>query len=118
MTSMSSTLKSRASLSRRNRGPCEDGESPRKLLRRISAAAIAEDEVQQEFDRTEAQNGQLWEPVKLAEEVIAYRDEQIRLLEERIARRRQMYTLCKGNCRSGGTHQPLRTCHRRCNGRS
>uniref|UniRef100_V5EB97 Uncharacterized protein n=1 Tax=Kalmanozyma brasiliensis (strain GHG001) TaxID=1365824 RepID=V5EB97_KALBG len=88
---MSSTLKSRASLSRRIAALAKEGESPRKLLRRISAAAIAEDEVQQESDGPGAQDG------KLAEEAIAYRDEQIRQLEERIARRRQLYTPAKAS---------------------
>ncbi|CBQ71918.1 conserved hypothetical protein [Sporisorium reilianum SRZ2] len=89
---MSSTLKSRASLSRRIAALAKQDESPRKLLRRISASAIAEDEVQKEFDGQDAAPGSAWEPVKLAEEAIAYRDEQIRQLEERIARRRQLHT--------------------------
>ncbi|SPO21895.1 uncharacterized protein UTRI_01883_B [Ustilago trichophora] len=89
---MSSTLKSRASLSRRIAAQAKAGESPRKLLRRISAAAIAEDEVMQEFDGQDAESGKAWEPLKPAEDAIAYRDQQIRQLEERIARRRQLYT--------------------------
>lgn len=92
---MSSTLKSRASLSRRIAAQVKAGESPRKLLRRISAAALAEEEVQQEFDGQETQAGKLWKPVKLTEDAIAYRDQQIRQLEERIARRRQLYTPAK-----------------------
>ncbi|CDR99806.1 hypothetical protein [Sporisorium scitamineum] len=88
---MSSTLKSRASLSRRMAALAEQEESPRKLLRRISASAIAEDEVQKEFDGQDAAPGSTWEPVKLAADAIAYRDEQIRQLEERIARRRQLH---------------------------
>ncbi|GAC96262.1 protein phosphatase regulatory subunit [Pseudozyma hubeiensis SY62] len=92
---MSSTLKSRASLSRRIAALAKEAESPRKLLRRISATAIAEDEVQEEFDGQDAASGKTWEPFKLAEEANAYRDEQIRQLEERIARRRQLYTPAK-----------------------
>lgn len=89
---MSSTLKSRASLSSRIAALSKEIESPRKLLRRISAAAIAEDEVQEEFDNQEAEPGKNWRPYKFAEEAVAYRDDQIRRLEERIARRRQLYT--------------------------
>ncbi|SPO23205.1 uncharacterized protein UTRI_01883 [Ustilago trichophora] len=94
---MSSTLKSRASLSRRIAAQATVGESPRKLLRRISAAAIAEDEVMQEFDGQDTESGKAWEPVKPAEDAIAYRDQQIRQLEERIARRRQLYTPAKAS---------------------
>ncbi|SPC66967.1 uncharacterized protein UHOD_02531 [Ustilago sp. UG-2017b] len=92
---MSSTLKSRASLSRRIAEQVKAGESPRKLLRRISAAAIAEEEVRQEFDKQEAESGRAWEPAKLAEDAFAYRDQQIRQLEERIAKRRQLSTPAK-----------------------
>ena len=92
---MSSTLKSRASLSRRIAAQARAGESPRKLLRRISAAAIAEDEVMQEFEGQATQSGKAWEPVRPAEDAIAHRDEQIRQLEERIARRRELYTPAK-----------------------
>ena len=92
---MSSTLKSRASLSRRMASLAKQDESPRKLLRRISATAIAEDEVQEEFDGQIGVPGTAWEPVKLAEDAIAYRDEQIRQLEERIAKRRQLHTSTK-----------------------
>nr|CDI52567.1 l domain-like protein [Melanopsichium pennsylvanicum 4] len=94
---MSSTLKSRASLSRQLAAQVEAGESPRKLLRRISAAAIAEDEVEQEFDGRNTQNGAAWQPTKLAEDAIAYRDQQIRQLEERIARRRQLLKPARAN---------------------
>ncbi|GAC76659.1 protein phosphatase 1, regulatory subunit, and related proteins [Moesziomyces antarcticus T-34] len=85
---MSSTLKSRASLSRRIAEQIQAAESPRKLLRRISAAAIAEDEVEQELD------GQHDQP---SDEAVAYRDQQIRQLEERIERRRQLYTPAKAS---------------------
>lgn len=98
---MSSTLKSRASLSRRiaSQVRAASGESPRKLLRRISASAIAEAEVEQEFDGEEA-------PVKLAEDAIAYRDQQIRQLEERIARRRKLYNSSKPADESDQAGQP------------
>ncbi len=92
---MSSTLKSRASLSRRIAEQVKAGESPRKLLRRISAAAIAEEEVMQEFDGQQEDEGKAWELVRPADDAVAYRDEQIRQLEERIAKRRQMYTPAK-----------------------
>lgn len=85
---MSSTLKSRASLSRRIAEQIQAAESPRKLLRRISAAAIAEDEVEQELD------GQHNQP---SDEAVAYRDQQIRQLEERIQRRRQLYAPAKAS---------------------
>lgn len=85
---MSSTLKSRASLSRRIAEQIQAAESPRKLLRRISAAAIAEDEVEQELD------GQHDQP---SDEAVAHRDQQIRQLEERIERRRQLYTPAKSS---------------------
>ncbi|PWZ00553.1 hypothetical protein BCV70DRAFT_199825 [Testicularia cyperi] len=85
---MSSTLKSRPSLSRSlaRRTALETVESPRKLLRRISAAAIAEDEVSQEFEDEAAGNG-AWADW-LPSDALSQRDRQIRELEERIARRR------------------------------
>ncbi|KAJ1028619.1 hypothetical protein NDA16_001785 [Ustilago loliicola] len=109
---ISSTLKSRASLSRRIAEQVKTGESPRKLLRRISAAAIAEEEVRQEFEEQEAEPSKAWEAAKLAEDAIAYRDQQIRQLEERIAKRRQLYTPAKAAPQDPPSEQEPRTISR------
>lgn len=109
---MSSTLKSRASLSRRIAEQVKAGESPRKLLRRISAAAIAEEEVRQELEEQESEPARALEAAKLAEDAIAYRDEQIRQLEERIAKRRQLYTPAKVAPQALPTEQEPRTISR------
>ncbi|TKY87104.1 hypothetical protein EX895_003781 [Sporisorium graminicola] len=109
---MSSTLKSRASLSRRMAALANREDSPRKLLRRISASAIAEDEVRREFEGRDVAPGDSWQPVKLAEEAIAYRDEQIRQLEDRIARRRLLHAQARADANEQISTEEPRTIQR------